>query len=99
MKRYSTILTNNKGKRFYKNIFYPEIPIDENDIYIIVDSWTRLETLAEDFYGNSSYYWIIAAANPNQVNMDSLYLNKGNQIRIPQDIQPIIESFNLLNNI
>tara|TARA_R110000772_G_scaffold60261_1_gene135966 strand:- start:4858 stop:5172 length:315 start_codon:yes stop_codon:yes gene_type:complete len=88
--------TNN---RYYKNIEYPSIPEDINDIYIISKSTDRLDLLAFDYYKNSQLWWIISKANPDKVKRDSFFLNPGLQIRIPSqsNVSAIYEKFRLLN--
>jgi len=88
--------TNN---RYYKNIEYPSIPEDTNDIYIISRSTDRLDLLAFDYYRDSQLWWIISKANPDKVKRDSFFLNPGLQIRIPSqsNVSAIYENFRLLN--
>jgi len=55
------------------------------------------KSLAFQFYGDVTLWWIIAIANPNIVDFSSIFLPIGSQIRIPQNISPIIDSYNELN--
>ena len=89
----------NIGARYYVTNFYPSIPLNSNDIYVITDFGDRLDILANQFYGDSSLYWIIASANPDVVRPDSLSLNGGIQLRIPVDINSILDSYTSENNI
>ena len=84
-------------KRFYKNIEYPEIPISENDIYIISKSTDRLDLLAQDYYNDVRLWWVISKANPDKIQRDSLFLNPGHQIRIPSNVEEIYNLFERLN--
>ena len=45
--------------RYYKNIEYPEIPISENDVYIISKITDRLDLLAKDYYNDVKLWWVI----------------------------------------
>ena len=107
MKRYSNIKklknTNenvgNLGSTYHRTTFYPEIPLSENDIYVLTDFGDRLDLLANQFYKDISLYWIIAAANPNKINFGSISLSPGTQLRIPININDIITSYNNLNKI
>jgi hypothetical protein len=107
MKRYSSIKklknTNenvgNLGSTYYRITFYPEIPLSENDIYVVTDFGDRLDLLANQFYKDISLYWIIVAANPNKVDFGSISLPPGTQLRIPININDIITSYNNLNKI
>jgi len=85
-----------KGDQYYLNNIYPEIPLSENDNYIIATLGDRLDLLAFDFYGDTSFWWIIASANA--LTGDSLYLEPGLQIRIPNDITAILNQYKLTNN-
>ena len=82
-----------EGKRIFKTIKYPLIPLSIDDIYVITSEGDRLDLLANQFYNNVDYWWIIANANPGIIKRDSFILKPGLEIRIPQDIQKIIEGF------
>ena len=99
MRRYSNIETyrTEDGKRYQGVTRYPEIPEDENDIYVITTDGDRLDILADRYYKDWSLYWIIAAANPN-LPFDSLYPILGVQLRIPAYPEDVINSFNNINN-
>jgi hypothetical protein len=107
MKRYANIKiiknTNpnvaNLGAEYYQTNTYPEIPLNENDIYVITDVGDRLDLLAYQFYKDVTLYWIIAAANYDVLELDSLYISEGTQLRIPIDINNIINSYNQVNNL
>lgn len=85
------------GKRVYKNIEYPSIPMSPDDIYIISKSTDRLDLLANDYYNDSGLWWIISRANPNKVSRDSFFIRPGLQIRIPRDVEAIYNAFENLN--
>ena len=86
-----------KETRIYKNTLYPEIPPNPNDIYVITEWGDRLDLLANQFYGDVTLYWIIAAANP-KLPFNSLYPTLGVQLRIPAYPEDVINSFNDINN-
>ena len=85
------------GTQYYGFVEYPEVPIKETDIWVETEFGDRLDLLANQFYQDVTLYWIIAIANPNKVNMGSLFLPPGSQIRIPTDIVNIVDSYNVLN--
>lgn len=85
------------GDQYYKDVTYPEIPSSENDIWVETEFGDRLDLLANQFYQDVTLYWIIAIANPDKVNMGSLFLTPGTQIRIPTNIVSIVDSYNVLN--
>jgi len=105
MNRYASIkslqtLNNNlrnKGTSYRNAAKYPIVPQQENDIYAITEFGDRFESLAFQFYGDVTLWWVIAIANPNIVDFSSIFLPIGSQIRIPQNISPIIDSYNELN--
>ena len=107
MKRYATIQTlrntnenvGTLGTVYYRNAKYPEIPLSENDIYVLTDFGDRLDLLANQFYNDVTLYWIIAAANPNEVSFGSLFVDEGTQLRIPINISSIVDSYIELNNL
>lgn len=84
--------------QFYKYIKYPEVPLSFDDIYIITKIEDRLDLLAEQFYKDTSLWWIISIANPGLVKRDSFFVPGGVQLRIPANRQSIIENFNSLNS-
>jgi len=55
----------------------------------------RLDLLAFDFYGDTSYWWVIASANA--LPGDSLYLEPGMQLRIPVNLSAAISQYNYTN--
>jgi hypothetical protein len=96
--RYSNIdiLKNNKGIRYYKNVLYPQIPLSENDIYVITGEGDRFDLLANQFYNDPTLWWIISIAN-STLNQGSMYMPVGTQLRIPQNLTSIISEYNKIN--
>ena len=99
VKLFRTLNSNlrNKGLTYGNSARYPIAPQQENDIYAITEWGDRFESLAFQFYGDVTLWWIISIANPNIVDFSSIFLPIGSQIRIPQNISPIIDSYNELN--
>ena len=85
------------GKRIFQYAKYPEIPLSVNDIYATTLVGDRLDLIADQFYRNVDLWWIIATANPDVIRRDSFNLQPGIEIRIPSNIQGIIEAFETLN--
>lgn len=96
-KRYKTIdiLQSPDGRRYYKNVIYPEIPLHEDDIYVITTGGDRYDVLAQQFYKDSSLWWVIATANTS--NMDSLVVEQGIQLRIPFQPEVAVQIFEEIN--
>ena len=80
----------------YQTVRYPNIPRSNSDIYVFTTIGDRYDTLASQYYKNSSHWWIIAIAN-NKLKQDSLTPPVGSQIRIPQNISAILASYESLN--
>lgn len=84
------------GSTYYQTNIYPEIPPVNNDYYIITTVGDRLDLIAYDFYQDSSLWWVIASAN--SLPGDSIYAPVGIQLRIPTNLQTVINEYNLANN-
>ena len=96
--RYQNIpIEKINGKRVYQTTRYPEIPLTENDIYVYVTQGDRFDILAQQYYGDQSYWWVISIANA-QLLQNSLVIPEGIQLRIPSNLAGILSSFNLLNS-
>jgi len=96
--RYNTIpQTRIEGKRVYQNVKYPDIPLSENDIYVQSSQGDRFDILAQQYYGDSSLWWIISSAN-NDLPQDSLVIPLRQQIRIPANPSIAVELFESLNS-
>lgn len=91
------------GARYYKGNKYPEIPLNESDIYVITTYGDRYDLLAQQYYGDYTMWWIIAISNvgdySSEVGLNSLFITEGTQLRIPVDIQSILSSYANLNRI
>ena len=98
MKRYKSIPTtkSTSGKSIYTTSRYPRVPKSFSDIYVYTNIKDRYDTLAQQYYGDSTLWWIISIANED-VKQDSLTPPIGTQIRIPQNISQIISNFEELN--
>ena len=85
------------GTRYYINNIYPDIPVSDTDYYVITVLGDRLDIIAQNIYGDSSLWWILASAN--NLPGDSLVPPIGEQLRIPSDIQSVINNYDSINNI
>jgi hypothetical protein len=99
MDRYQNIpiIKNSQGVSYYRDNKYPEIPLSVNDIYIVASDGDRFDMLANQYYGDTSLWWIISAAN-SDLPQDSLYIPLETQIRIPFNPSNVINSYNQLNS-
>ena len=93
------------GKTVYKTSRYPEIPLSENDIYVISTQGDRFDVLAQQYYGDSSLWWVISIANTGNAGagtlpvlpQNTLIIPEGTQIRIPNNPLQIYDVFNQIN--
>jgi len=97
MKRYENtkVVQSPEGKQYRTTTVYPETPISENDYYIITTAGDRYDTLADQFYSDHTLWWVIASANNSE--RASLIVEPGIQLRIPGNIDTIINNYNKVN--
>ena len=83
----------------YRDVKYPLIQRAANDIYIFTGEGDRYDILAQQYYNDSSLYWIISSANYG-TRQDSLLPPLGTQIRIPAPsrINEILSNYANLNS-
>jgi hypothetical protein len=94
------------GKIVYKTSRYPEVPLSENDIYVISSQGDRFDVLAQQYYGDSSLWWVISIANTGNagantltgLSQDTLVIPEGVQIRIPNNPLEVYNVFNRINS-
>lgn len=95
--RYKNIVLTktSRGVPYRVTTIYPDIPLSEDDIYVIATSNDRYDLIAQQYYGDSSLWWVIASANI--FNRGTLNIPQGRQIRIPADKNQAIQLFNEAN--
>jgi nucleoid-associated protein YgaU len=81
---------------YYKGKFYPNIPLSEYDVYVITTVGDRLDNLAYSYYRDATLWWVIAAAN-NNATKGALYPEPGTQLRIPTDINSVLNLYDQFN--
>jgi hypothetical protein len=85
-----------QDKRYWKQKYYPNIPLSETDDYVITTIGDRLDSLAYSYYNDSTLWWIISTAN-NNITKGSLFPEPGTQLRIPTNINTVVELYNQYN--
>lgn len=97
MRRYANIPIQNRfdGKRVYKTTNYPVIAPQDTDLQVVSNEGDYLDTLAYKYYGDSTLYWIIAMVN--KIGKGRLSVEAGLTLRIPININDIVDQFNRLN--
>ena len=78
---------------FRSRVYHALLPSDKSQS-ILTQTDDRLDTLANEFYNDSAYWWIIATAN--NIHDATFALPDGTQLRIPQNYQKIINDFRKL---
>lgn len=95
----SPIKNGRRGFPIQRSTRYPEIPLDVNDTYAYTTEGDRLDLLAQQFYNDTSLWWLIAAGNPETLALNSLFIPVGTEIRIPSNVSLAKSLFNSLNRI
>tara|TARA_B100001094_G_scaffold292271_1_gene311258 strand:+ start:157 stop:456 length:300 start_codon:yes stop_codon:yes gene_type:complete len=97
-RRYENIgtYTTDSGKVIYLPTKYPSVATSNDDFYIIAQATDRLDLIANDFFGDSTLWWVIAMAN--DLPGDSLFTTPGFQLRIPGNLSNAVQEFNDLNS-
>ena len=93
---YKEKVDKNEGKQYKGTIKYPSIPLSFEDIYVYSTQGDRFDILAQQYYSDSSLWWVISSAN-GELKQDSYYIPEGTQIRIPQNISEVVSKFKNLN--
>lgn len=93
------------GNLVYQTSRYPEVQLSENDIYVYTTQGDRFDVLAQQYYKDSSLWWVISIANTGNAGagtltslpQNTLVIPQGIQIRIPANYVNVIRNFNLIN--
>ena len=92
--RNTNVKKSKEGFRVYTTTYYPSIPISDSDKFILSKYSSRLDSLANDYYGDSKLWWVIAKANGIK---GKIALKAGQLLRIPGQITKIIDDFEAAN--
>lgn len=84
----------------YSTVKYPTIPLGPTDLYVYIVQGDRYDRMAQNYYNDSSLWWVIPSANSN-LGFDTIYPTIGAQARIPNPnrIPNIISSYERLNGM
>ncbi|MBC8303572.1 MAG: hypothetical protein H8E55_48410 [Pelagibacterales bacterium] len=77
--RYTATKKTTLGK--FKTTRYPKFKKQSTDLYITSRDMDRLDLLANEFYNDPRYWWVIAEAN--NLGKGTFNITPGLQIRIP----------------
>jgi len=90
-----SIVKSKENKNIYSQTYYPEFGNLEDDICIIISITDRLDLISLDFYGDEKLWWVIVMVN--NLEGDSIYPPVGIQLKIPKNIEDILNKFNKEN--
>ena len=79
------------GRAVFQSKIYPNIPPSDEDIFVATETGDRFDTLAYQFYDDSTLWWIIACAN--NIHNASIGFTEGTILRIPQNYIEIVRNF------
>ena len=79
------------GRTVFQSKIYPNIPPSDEDIFVATETGDRFDTLAYQFYDDSTLWWIIACAN--NIHNASIGFTEGTILRIPQNYIEIVRNF------
>jgi hypothetical protein len=84
------------GKRYYLPTMVPAIPLRDSDVFMRPVVGERFDSLAQKFYGDSTLWWVIAKAN--NLSDGTMVLDSNKKVRIPTNIQEILNSVEKSNS-
>jgi hypothetical protein len=93
--QFTPVYKRYDGKNVYRTTYYPIIPESVNDTYIIASESDYLDSLAKRYYGDESYWWIIAQAN--NLGKGKLSIPLGKELRIPGNVSQILNNLKNYN--
>ena len=91
---YTKVKKDKNGVRRLKITRYPEILVRDTDTFHFARDFERFDWLAHKYYNDSTLWWIIAKANGYSHESRP---KVGDKIRIPRDINSILQEFHRLN--
>jgi hypothetical protein len=92
------IYKTSSGKRYYKGKIYPDIPYSDTDEYVITTIGDRLDSIAYSYYNDAELWWVISVANNNITN-GSMFPIPGTQLRVPTNINSVLNLFDQVNGL
>tara|TARA_Y100000593_G_C4248360_1_gene305842 strand:- start:507 stop:767 length:261 start_codon:yes stop_codon:yes gene_type:complete len=84
MSRYNSqdFYKTEDGKLVRRTKIYNEIEKNDSDVMVLTQHGDRFDLLANQFYQDSSLWWVIAKAN----NMNTNNIPAGTVLRIPSNV-------------
>ena len=81
--------TDADGKRHFLPSYVPNIPLKDTDVFVYPLYGQRFDSIAQQYYGDATLWWIIAKAN--DIGRGQIGLDPEKKIRIPMEIGDILE--------
>ena len=79
------------GRTVYRPKIYPNIPLRDDDVYVMTELGDRLDTLAFQYYEDPTLWWIIATSN--NIHDANIGFEEGTILRIPANYIEIAGAF------
>lgn len=98
LQRYDNLARKKKssdGKEVFVSRIYPDITLRDDDLYVITELGDRFDTLAKQFYNDSTLWWIIASAN--NIHNAVFAVKEGTILRIPANYIQIVSELEIKN--
>jgi nucleoid-associated protein YgaU len=74
-------LLSYSGVEFWETVDLPNVEIQSDDVFHIVCSTDRIDSIAYKYYGDPVLWWVVAVANDLELVPTDLY--EGQTLRIP----------------
>tara|TARA_R100000008_G_C3552103_1_gene151037 strand:- start:338 stop:649 length:312 start_codon:yes stop_codon:yes gene_type:complete len=84
------------GKPYLLTTINPTIPLDNSDLIVFTKLGDRLDILANRYYKNPTYWWVIAEANG--LGKASYHIPPGFRLRIPGNLASVSNKQDEINN-
>jgi hypothetical protein len=93
--RFTTTKKRQDGKQQYNSLNLPSFLESSSDVVINVNNATRLDSLAQQFFGDATLWWVIALYN--NLGDASLFVKDRTFLRIPSNIETVFNEIRNLN--
>lgn len=88
--RYKSFIN---GDGSFQEIPFIKIPIKSTDKYVYWDKYnSRMDLISYQYYGDSSYGWLILQANPTLPSLEYM-IDNGERIRVPFPLESTISRY------
>ena len=88
MNRYDSTYVYGARQKFYGTTKYPIVPLSFRDIYVFTQEEDRYDQLAQEYYGDSKYWWVIAWYNQRPTEAS---IKTGQILLVPTPLERVLE--------